>query len=917
MNVTAFVRGMAWHDIAKPLWLRNTRHNQLGFSLLSAAGYSEEALVALAHAERDMVSNLRKYLRNNLQVTAVSPLLAFSPLLDRLAASTYALVDKELTSTDTIHTFQNPFSRLPLPHPFTQLPVPPQLKNHHERFILASDPDRKRVKELQLQKMDTIFQDYFKSTLSSDPSLAAAITAVIEQAYHSDTNPLTNLELVSDPETFLQPLHDLLPLFPERTYPPVNDTSLQSHMRLSGILAFVLFQNLIAASHPVLKQQVFLDGLTVKLGENNLADSINDIHTIGLENLQATLVRIAFTGHEDLFNTAVRLDDLHGARRLGALMRTFFKKGLANYFEAPELASFLPLFETEFELVYLMPGHLSEAELAALVDQVYRASCAEVVHHSQDGLLRLLYQDFQQPSVSDPIFFTPDVPILVRQIETLGYGLRQVSIEMDTYDDFDTYSSNYGLALLKAFTTSLSHVSMPTVVQERTRNYLNQEENETTAVCAACGVHPRYEPLWQRLQPGHPDADFFRKVTHIFRGQPEPLCLSCMARRPLAHGVVQSPPLAALLHFDAQSGEVTAQANETLSLPPALLRQSVLPHGDFSNVDLGAAYVRRRRDNPAVLDIFPTIAYAADSDSNVILLSLQPTDNIFKAHYFNQLSQIGNLPSGEVGTIGQYLADTIQPFYLAAQKIDAEKSAHGEASDLVKQVTTARPHIARVLERVEHIRRYYQSFYRALLEAGIRTLPIDIEYPTMRLLVPADRFERVLQVLYKSICTDLFSLPSDQWPVEHLVLQMLPPILRGTAVAFKQKQALYLVLEAERTLMKRLTHTKKGRWHGLILSMTDMRSTLSNEAGWYATLSLPDMASLLAIARVDRRTMVEAAVTLARQDIDDAALRRNMAEARLFIRRDWHHLGPKETAQLMQPQYFEPLLFLKTVTKGQ
>lgn len=933
MDITTFVRGMAWHDIAKPIHLRNDRHSRLGYVLLNALGYPNEALVALAHVSFKGGPILAWQLEEVLGQDGAESLpgiLALEHALDRLAAASYWLMEQ--LENPEIHTLQNPFSRLP---------------RATSEFALREDPDG--VWKGHFRSEQHGFGEVFSSALQHLLQEDAIRTAVQEAiARTKEFKPgWEDLDLLSsslpDAPGILRWLQGVMERFPERTYPPANDTDLESHTRFSAVLAFVMYRNLehrtafLDERIMLRSERAWMETAGVSLVafiERKVAGSddlpFSAAMSCACNQLDGVLVRVALAGHRDLVETAVRLDDLGGARRLTELVRQAFKAALADKLGVPELTDFLWLSESVFELVYYLPACLSD-ELDGLLADAFEAACVRVVDNELIGLLE------REFDTDDPLDFAQRRDALLAQLLVLQPSVSKVSCELTTDGlNFEVYALQFGKLLLDAFKATEKRMSlMPGAIASYGAYLEHAGHLQISAVCAACGVNPVDEEFYQRLLSPDAQNAVFRKATHQFRGNPEPLCICCVARRELSHGMRRSRPLEAMLRLDAETSRLVVEpTGYERMIPPGLVGGQEIPavvgaHA-ASLVDAGAAYVRRNRYDPARLDVFPTIAYAADADSNVALLTLTTTPRLFEDFRYDGL--IAALPSKDdrAGTGADNAnanEESIEQKKRSAMQTVLEKTVRDYCEKYSglpdhENVQVAEAHIARVLARIRLVSAFFESLPEMLEDAGIRTLALDSAYPLLRVLVPADRLGDALGVLHLAIGERLFSFltvgdGSEKqlvMPPDWLLPHVTQPVLKGSVVVFKQKQALYLVLQAEQDLLE--TDPPDDGWLGVHLRLADMRGTLSAQAYPIDTaVTFDNLPGLLELAHVvDRRTILSAAATRARPELDRNT-GRQLSMAELFVRSDWVTGLKERIGPLSEDKTFAVVHFLKTVTK--
>lgn len=900
MNEITFVRGMAWHDVAKPFFLRNARHSRSGFMLLAAAGFREEGTVALCHISGgDLRHNLKQYYQ--LGGPALSALLLLASPLDRLAASTYSFMAQP-PKQPPYHAWHNPFTHLAEVHP--QLNLPFQVRNLALHF---EEPLRAHL------------------LAEAPPAWQASLTEVLERGY-DEQQPLVEVSLpaVTGPRL----LDLVLPYsnnYPERTYAPVNDTLLSAHTRLSAVLAWVVYRNLVAQSASLLDWTLTLGPDSARLPDGTDAvdfvsprdgtAAFSDGQVLVRDHLASRLVRISLSGHRQWVDEAARLDDLKGAQQLTSQFRAAFKRAFAQQLGIDDLADFLWLSESTFDLVYLLPEALGDP--AALIQRSYEQAVAWLVEDpaNPDSLRRLLDADFRR--ADPPLQLTePDaLAALKAELACLGYSLSVVRVQPPgDLSDYGAFTAAFGQTLLEAYQTSLTGGQASPASLQMTLETLAATETLTAEdVCSICNTHPVYRPLADRVG----DDYFLRKVTHTFRDDPDRPCLSCIARRALAHKQVQVDVLHQMIHHDPETGELQTEpaTDPNLDLPPMLLHTGQLIDAD-DYLDLRAAFVRlaRSQHSQRALDIFPTISYAADSLGNVALLTLQATSAVFEAYDYRRARQrVQELTEIERQTPAWSAFE--QDFEAFCRRVATQ------SPDLLDQVEVIQPHPARVLAREARISRFFAAVASALEGAGIRALALETTYPLGRWLVPAMLLPKALKCLSHSLARDLLAVPDEALtgPTRIFLAMTVPALLEGSVVVFKQKYPIYLVLEAARTLQIELKdRSDLPPAYGLRLGFTDLRGILSSASPRQALVTLGQLPELLALNEtVDRRS-----VTLRVADLDrspESEWAQQVADARLYVRSSWWGL-PEAKRQavvqaLMEQETFDPIIFFKTVAR--
>lgn len=920
MDIVDFVRGMALHDVGKPYYLGTARHSRLGYFLLVMAGYPRAALVPLTHGRRSAEDLLRFYSRLEQAEPSLPAPLLLANALDVAAAAAYSMMEEDIiergmpqktvAGSKYHHSFQNPFSRLPRSAP----------EGHLER----SDTDalckifRNRLHEaVTVTRNSTPRREFLDRIDAGDLDNPFELSVQVKEKGPAE----------SEESAFLRLLQGHMGEFGERTYPPMNDTSLASHDRLSGILAYVVWRNLEQSEPPFLAQRITHDGhkawidKAAGLGVAEFLDArgrdYSDDRALVRDNLDACLLRVAFTGHQSLYRAAIRLDDLHGATQLVDRMRELFKKAFAEQLGVAELAEWLWVSESQFDLVYLLPTTMDVGAIDS-VQAAYDTAVERLVGDEKSGLLAQLQRDFRQ--ADPPLDFSGQRNSLINQLRQLSYGLSiaEVKAPRDA-PDFSHFCDQLGDVLLEAYRKALKQEYTPRQELQRVQTLIREEEQvgrPVTEICDVCGSHPLYEHFYQRLRTelAETGESVLQKAVHTFRREPEAICVSCIARRILAHGQVKVKALQDALSYDPLREEVTMRPLESgPPLPPTLAPSAHLERGDF--VDMGAAYVRVGERGG--LEVFPSVGYAADRNSNIALITLTPTDALSQAYDYSEgVAYVETLQKerrqGDTSDAIEEFARCYAHFY---QVVLEQKAS------FTQDVLEVRPHLARVLERRAALRQFYETLPDKLERASIRVLPVDTSLPTARLMVPAEALDQALNALAEQVTQILFGAEHwlGDWP---LLKHIVPPLLYTTVVVFKQKQPLYLALAAERNLRHQLERDRAPKerkpeaekawpWRGLVLAFADLRGTLTETGHMQAEVLLDDLGEVLRLTRETDRRVLEQVAAAGKLDQE-----RNITWALLTVlgqRHGWDY--ETTTCKLWKDGFFAPVLYLKKMTR--
>lgn len=616
-SLGCFIEGMRLHDLAKPFFLGRKRHAVAGFLLLQGANQPTAGLYALFHHAPPI--GLEKTVRFLLDwygldqpsdALEVPAWIFLSPWLDQLAASTYSGVTEDPERKE-IWSFQNPFSRL---------------------------PRLERVRTFGKSEVDKIQQKLWKE-VGLDEVLVWGDIKKLADGFESFSDHQDKLKALEENATllksFLENHTTLLParLFSERTYPSANDTALLEHGQLTATLAFMVGGNIIFKENnwPRTVQLTRQDGDFYIDNKKSADFSWDDYKKIVLQHLHGRLVRIAFLGYERLFHEAIRLDDLHGIKnflespgkqRLRELFQNNFHTSIGGLFasEHKVAPALQPLNDFPFDLVYLLPAALGEPQIRTAVQKAYAASIATLAAeldaaYQEDfpAIPRLDAQKLKrQFSSLAPFCFCEEIHIQVDSSKTVEEQLREAKQSLATAG-LEAYRRLWQAGAIK-----------DAECQRRVQDVKDLEITESCDVCTLQPVFAEFYDLYEEYrQEGDERHKTMEKVIYSHKEQPERLCRACLARRLWSHGEVQEQWLLDLIEWDEKDGTVTLRLKQHphLSPPPNMLPQIDLKKDQPLPEDMGAAFVRRREGR---LQVYPTMAAAADGDGNLALLYLTP-----------------------------------------------------------------------------------------------------------------------------------------------------------------------------------------------------------------------------------------------------------------------------------------------------
>ncbi len=936
-----FLEGMRRHDIAKPFFLGGEQHARAGFLLLQGASQLTSALYALFHHAHQIglpetIQFLLDWygLTQDGEALEIPSWVFLSPWLDQLAASTYSGLTSDPQGSREIWSCQNPFSRLPRLEKLETYG-----KNNRASF------HQNLWQEAGLDRFCSY--DDFKKLLDAfhDPSKQKGMRSLIDDP--------TKRQVL---QRYFEHHEALLPaaLFPERTYPAANDTALLEHGQLTAALAFMVGGNILLQnkSWPLIarleRQQddIYVDG------QKATDFSWDSYKNTVLEHLQGRLVRIAFSEFERLFQEAIRLDDLHGVRnfleapgkkRLRDLFRERFQICLGRRF-GPEHgvgAALRPLNDFPFDLVYLLPAALAETDIQADVRNAYN----EAIGVLAKELCGEYDKDFAGVAEIPPL----DPNKLQRQFAALAPFCicEEIHIEVDTSQPMEKQLTEAKRSLSEKGLEAYRRLWQPRRIKEAELERRLNEAGElgVKEACDVCTLQPVFTDFYKLynrcLQDGDERSQIMEKVIYGHKEQQERLCQACLARRLWSHGEVQEQWLADLIEPDEQDGTVALRLKQhpALAPPPKMLPQLELKKDQPLPEDMGAAFVRWRQGR---LQVYPTLAAAADADGNIALLYLTPDwqggilgelslwqaavdelqcvssiinrwtkythatqsdmekwerrinsaqineirgakndianklsylqdwPNTLSWHPFFYLSglvkELAPLdPTSETGRVKNTIARLLErlallfSFYNKGYASDLYRfeqalvayvfglSPQDVTAGFREEALTARPHLARVLTRIRWAHEFFQNLPKILVdEGGIRTLTLESAYPRLVVALPAADLIRALRCLHDTLASNLFSstlygdAPPCPTPADladetarrcreelsfNLLQRILPPVLLGSVVIFKERQPLYHILSSARRVMEYLAQETR-QYSGMLLGLTDWRQCL-------------------------------------------------------------------------------------------
>ncbi len=649
-----FVLGMAIHDAAKPFFEHGPEHAVAGYILLSALGKGMQALPALLHHinKDSMALFFDLYFSHcDHKFHKLPSYLLFCSTIDLVASSVYGFMQGDPPKIEQA-SIQNPFSRIPVSMGYSKKrlakPKRDQLHSIFWEKVKKGNWIKKALKLQSCESVEGIIAEWYKISIRLE-SLADKWQGIADAIRGPKSVP--NIDDISDcqKETwkimeclqkFLGKHPSLTPrlyceikrflgLAAERDYPPANDTRLINHCRLTAALAYVTHSNLAYKQDPFLKKLIQLVNGDVCLDTKPVnqieLDDILDIVKKVAGNLSCHVLRISFSGYRSLVENSSTLDDFHGAMKVLEYIKTAFTNVFAEKLGVAELSEFLVITESLYDFVYLIPGHLLIPDIESRIHESYINAIDQVIEDKSDGLVINLNKDLERMASKNFACYSRQ---LSEELQTLPIGFKfyevSTNISITEWKDFflgfrDTFTKDLANGL-KEVMKDLPHPHIHEVALKSDLDLMSTQTYPAEDICEVCGVNPVDKQLQQYAQDA-PDA--WQKVFRSFRGEAEGLCISCIARRVLSHKEVTVEALQNIISLEGQTVKVQQLAGDGFpDIPPLMVRSA--PLEDY--VDLGAAFVRKARGGQSEypLDIFPTLAYAADRNSNIALIEIRP-----------------------------------------------------------------------------------------------------------------------------------------------------------------------------------------------------------------------------------------------------------------------------------------------------
>lgn len=629
-DLTDFVGGMAWHDIAKPLFLGGDQHSLIGYTLFGLLdGREAEARASLSHHGAVLERNLQVYFHENTSCNALPFWVLLTGPIDQMASTVYGFLPDD-PKPDPLKSLQNPFSRLVARNAYTG----EKLKAGE-----VSGGDSRLAKEfcqrLGVSRPWPDIYDSLHDPLARDGGYGTSDIIALLNGFRADFKGKAGLQEESE---------RLFAAYSERTYPPPNDTSLRQHCRFSAALAYVLFRNLETSNSQLLGKKITLSPGRILVNQEPLGLWIGDpnqewtkIQRVVGENLSCWMVRVSFSGHQKRVNSATRPDDLHGTHHLLDGLRKEFKRFLADRLDVSELADLLPVSESLYDLFYVLPARFypEKSGIEHDVQQAYQRTVQSLVGEQGKAMSELIrdFGDFTELQVrskgdqlAQELGMIP-LSVATGKVEVEPNHVRFGEFKLEFSEKFLAVFEELAgakLPLDQARTLVGPESEMPVDTLQKLVSEVLQQPFPGE-VCEVCNTNPEWLELSQLADAAEKSRqEAINKVLRAFRGEREKLCLSCAAIRAMSHARVKVEALRKIVIWNRDEGKVRLRPSPDNfpDIPPLARLSAPLDEVRNRYADLGIAYVRPSTSRQ--LDIFPTISYAADANSNVALVDLRP-----------------------------------------------------------------------------------------------------------------------------------------------------------------------------------------------------------------------------------------------------------------------------------------------------
>ncbi|MHA1757059.1 MAG: hypothetical protein ACTSVV_09830 [Promethearchaeota archaeon] len=1041
MDLVGFLEGIKYHDIAKPFLLKSKLHSLLGFVLFKSKNKNSEALVCLCHHKNCCNDLLQIYFNLSGSMNRLPAYLLLSNCIDRLAASTYAFLEREYQNlTEYGYSIQNPFSRLPI-------------------RIMDLDTKGEKIADLYSKCSSKLWENANLHRICQLNEIKDKLNNIIQNQNYNELQELINNFQTSEKlinfENLLENENAPYRIFPERTYPPVNDTPLYEHGRLSKFLALAIYFNLKNKSDSFLQLNIIFDNIdnniySGKRGQKLSQSVYKCVEKKVIRNHQMFLLRISFSSIQNFFKNAFRLDDYHGIkiffnnpdgnRGYLYIFKTNFHQKIAEALGDPSLSNCIePLNQFSFDLIYLLPQSIGRKKIKNIIEEAFNIT----VKILSEELIQTIRNDFEHnQGISD--IFKGKNHVLEKQLSYYFPRFKIIDVSLNNLpNNFNDFKKAFSILLFKCYRKLWKNIPIPPI-------YLSElfYEVQEGEICDVCGRNVIFKEFFDfyEFKADEIEKKLMEKVLYSFRKEIDKICLLCLGFRILSHGFLEEKWLSNMVHIDNSDGKVSIMPLE-IDMPPKIIKHSQLEMSDYNikngaYVNLDACFVRWRNNKK---EVFPSITAVADRDSNVALLWLIPnfdsgifgkyqplkkmgglirdlietlSSKEFKDAYNKSISKLrGQIPK-KLGKKNEDINDYLKSLdefrkdetvkKIANQIVNSSKlipkdileshdywcilkkfknfvlknnilqnlknsndinilisnnnSNLGLLTDNEKRnnflthienkireincdfknfydyyykicysykdkskdsvfhnMTNIKPHMARVLNRITWIDRFFSNLSDKLINNKIRVLRLDTKFPNFIIAFPANKLTGALEIILKDILENLFSTNicnqfNEESNIKSLKLLelVISSILIGGIAIFKDKQPLYNVLSNLFSLIKNISdYNKKDNSTGINFGFIDLRGGLStmimNPKIQSDLISL--YYSLIISKMVDRKSIISS------KTIAESMKISQLQNILLYIRGKKKKWNDESLKKIQNRDIFSLILFYKKIIK--
>lgn len=633
-----FIIGMRYHDIAKSLWFSAKDHTVKGYYILKNSSFDENvAINSLLHHEYYFDENFYNVYMKNTQ-EELPFYITFSEYIDRLSSVAMGTEPENISNYPI--SAQNPFSRLPVI--FKEIPL---------KAIGNSESAEPLSKLL-------------KHKFTEENNFVKQLFEQLDSGLYNDL-----------PNNLIDLLDDYMKISPQRSYPPDNDVSLYSHNVLAAIMAMILCCN-------IEKNSLNKDLLTIKIGKPLFMLKKVDSSLINnclRENLNSKIVRINFTGLEELFSESKGINDFLGLQGMMLDLKKSFKKEFSSIFlkeigfeiTTENIPLIDPLNEFPFDLIYLLPD-VKKIDLKKIVLDNYRQI-----------FYKLINEIMSQQEIC------PKDPVNIPYISIVDYGITIENVIATTEDIIKSYSQKIVDAYKECIRKeSLSGIGLTEIIPQR--------DNLIFVPCTVCQRNKVVE-------------EFNNIKTSLPKGlcdEEEKLCLFCITRRIKAYEYkkVTDEFLNMVTVEYRNSSEILFSLNNSDTLPPKAILKAKGEEGE--QVDMGILFVRHKKGSKSGdTKVFPTLNYSADKDSNIALIEFYPDMKSLLANYNYDLDKIK-----PIGSLFNLIDDDEIKRNLNDLALFVNKIKEDNTNDLDK--FTSHKHLTILIEDIIFLLNEYEKLYR-------------------------------------------------------------------------------------------------------------------------------------------------------------------------------------------------------------